>query len=166
VSRYIVDIALAMLLALVVTEMATVELAARVRASQNAPPTRSNAIESNPLTQALRAAFVARNPAVTRATLLELRSVGMGSGGYVLLGWGIRPDMRFEGHFDDELFGVFVVDSSLTKIERTLDIFPTRRWADYMVSIEKIADGEVTIFGQGSYGDQPLRQTYRLSEAK
>lgn len=70
---------------------------------------------------------------------LELRSTGLGVGPYVLLGWGIRPDFRFEGSFDDELFGVFVLDNDLTKIERTIDIFPTCRWADCIVSIERVA---------------------------
>jgi hypothetical protein len=118
------------------------------------------------LVQALRTAFSAKNPAVTRATILELRSTGMGAGPYVLLGWGIRPDRRFQGRFDDELFGVFIIDPDLTRIERTLVIFPTRRWDDYIVSIEKLTDTEVTVVGQGSYGDEQLRQVYRLSAAK
>jgi len=49
-----------------------------------------SASEPNPLSRALRIVFSQRNPAVTRVTVLELRSVGMGAGPYVLLGWGIR----------------------------------------------------------------------------
>ncbi|OFW28946.1 MAG: hypothetical protein A3H97_13880 [Acidobacteria bacterium RIFCSPLOWO2_02_FULL_65_29] len=90
----------------------------------------------------------------------------MGAGPYVLLGWGIRSDLSFKGRFDDELFGVFIVDSTLTRIVRTLDIFPTQRWADYIVSIEKLTDSEVTIVGAGSYGDQKLRRVYKLDAPK
>lgn len=32
------------------------------------------------------------------------RSVGMGAGPYVLLGRGIRSDLKFEGSFEDELW--------------------------------------------------------------
>ena len=90
---------------------------------------------ANPLDHLLRSALAARNPKVTQTKVLELRSIGLGAGGYVLLGWGIRPDMKFEGSFDDELFGVFVLNNELTRIERTVDIFPTCRWADCLEPI-------------------------------
>jgi hypothetical protein len=118
--------------------------------------------ELNPLNRAMRQAFTQRNPAVTRVTVLELRLASAQAGTYVLLGRGIRPDLRFQGSFDDELFGVFLVDSGLTRIERTLEIFPTQRWNDYMVSIEELTDSEITIVGSGSYGDQKLRRVYKL----
>ena len=102
-----------------------------------APSVRPSTSDANPLVQLLQAAFAARNPAVTHARVLELRSTGSWDGPYVLLGWGIRPDRRFEGRFDDELFGEFIVNEGLTRVERTLDVFPTRRWADYIVSIER-----------------------------
>src|SRR6185503_15793438 len=114
--------------------------------------------EVNRLVGLLQAAFIAKNPSVTRARVLELRSPGMGAGPYVLLGWGIRPDFKFEGRFEDELFGVFIVDNDLSRIERTLDIFPTQRWADYIVSFEKVSHSEVVVVGAGSYGDQKLRR--------
>ncbi len=82
---------------------------------------------ANSIEQLLHAAFAAKNPKVTRAKILELRSTGSGAGPYVLLGWGVRPDFKFEGSFDDELFGVFVLDNDLTKIEQIIDIFPTCR---------------------------------------
>jgi hypothetical protein len=116
------------------------------------------------LVDLMRAAFTAKNPAVTQARVIELRSLGMGACPYVLLGWGIRPDLKFEGRFEDELFGVFIVDKDLSKIERTLDIFPTQRWADFMVSFEKVTRAEVVVVGAGSYGDQKLRRVYSLSK--
>lgn len=121
---------------------------------------------TNCIEQLVQAALVAKNPKVTRAKVLELRSTGQGAGPYILLGWGIRSDSRFQGAFDDELFGVFVLNNDLTKIERTLDIFPTCRWADCIVSIERVTGAEVAVVGAGSYGDVPFRKTYKLSEAQ
>ena len=137
------------------------QLPARASQVHNPQAPSSNTAESNPITVALRAVLSARNPAISRVKVLELRSTQMAAGPYILLGWGIRADLRFEGRFDDELFGVFVVDNDLTRIERTLDVFPTQRWADYVVSIEKLTDTEVTVVGHGSYGDQRFRRVYR-----
>ena len=147
-------------LALIVTSTVC-QLPARASTVHNPQAPGFDAAESNPITVALRAAFTARNPAITRVKVLELRSTQMAAGPYILLGWGIRADLRFEGRFDDELFGVFRVDNDLTRIERTLDVFPTQRWADYVVFIEKLTDTEVTVVGHGSYGDQRLRRVYR-----
>lgn len=119
---------------------------------------------ANSLEQLLQAAFVAKNPKVTHAKVLELHSLGSGAGPYILLGWGIRPDRKSEGSLDDELFGVFLLDNDLTKIEKTIDIFPTSRWADFIVSIERVSPTEVVVVGAGSYGDVPLRNTYKLNE--
>lgn len=124
------------------------------------------ATPANSIEQLLQAAFVAKNPKVTRAKILELRSTGSGAGPYVLLGWGIRPDFKFEGSLEDELFGVFVLNNNLTKIEQTLDIFPTCRWADCVVSIERVADAEIVIVGAGSSGDEPFRRVYKMSGAR
>jgi hypothetical protein len=92
----------------------------------------------------------------------------MGAGPYVLLGWGIRPDAKFEGSFEDELFGVFVLDNNLTKIERTIDIFPTCRWADCIVSIDRVSwpGTGVVVVGAGSYGDGQFRKVYSLDGGK
>lgn len=121
---------------------------------------------ANQLERVLQQAFSARNPKVTRTKVLELRSVAMGAGPYILLGWGIRADASFAGNFDDELFGVFVLDNNLSRIERTLDIFPTCRWADCIVSIESVSwDGSrIAVVGAGSYDDGPFRKIYSLKE--
>jgi hypothetical protein len=130
------------------------------------PDAKGKAEGVNRLVELLQAAFIAKNPSVTQARVLELRSLGMGAGPYVLLGWGIRPDFKFEGRLDDELFGVFIVYNNLGKIERTLDVFPTQRWADYIVSFEKVTNSEVVVVGAGSYGDQKLRRIYDLSKTQ
>lgn len=119
---------------------------------------------TNALEVLLQTAFAAKNPKVTRTKVLELRSVGMGAGPYVLLGRGIRSDLKFEGSFEDELFGVFILDNSLTRIERTVDIFPTCRWADCIVAIESVSwsGTEIVVTGRGSPGDQPFTKSYQL----
>ncbi|MFN7915710.1 MAG: hypothetical protein U0Q55_10260 [Vicinamibacterales bacterium] len=119
---------------------------------------------ANQLERLLQQAFTAKNPKVTRAKVLELRSIGMAAGPYILLGWGIRADENFVGNFEDELFGVFVLDNNLTRIERVLEIFPTCRWADCIVSIESVSwDGtQVVVAGHGSYGDGPFRKHYSV----
>jgi hypothetical protein len=143
-----------------------VTLYARAHAQVPIPAMEQGSPQANRLVDLLQAAFRSRNPSVTRARVLELRSLGMGAGPYVLLGWGIRPDFKFEGRFDDELFGVFIVDNNLTKIERTIDIFPTQRWADYLVSFEKVTPSDVIVVGAGSYGDKKLRWVYELSQTR
>jgi hypothetical protein len=150
----------------VLTALALGEVAGRApRPDVRMPAVEQGSTQANRLVDLLQFAFKARNPLVTKARVLELRSLGMGAGPYVLLGWGIRPDMRFEGRFEDELFGVFIVDSDLGRIERTLDIIPTQRWADYVVSFEKVTRSEVVVVGAGaSYGDQKLRRVYDLSK--
>lgn len=123
---------------------------------------------ANQLERALQQAFSAKNPKVTYAKVLELRSLGMGDGPYVVLGWGIRPDWKFEGDFGDELFGVFVVDNDLTKIEQTIDIFPTCRWGDCIVSFERVSwsGSEIVVAGSGSFRDGEFRKTYSIKPSK
>jgi hypothetical protein len=123
---------------------------------------------ANSLEELLQSAFVAKNPKVTQAKVLELRSIGMGAGPYVLLGWGIRPDFKFEGSLDDELFGLFILDNNLTKIDRTIDIFPTGRWADCIVSIENVSrpGTEIVVVGRGRYGDGPFGKVYAVERRR
>ena len=76
---------------------------------------------------------------------------------YLVMARGIRRDQQFQGNFEDELFGIFLLDDSLFHILRTVDIIPTQRWGDYAVRVVKITKDTLTIHGEGtSYGDQPL----------
>ena len=53
-----------------------------------------------------------------------------------------------------EQFGVFLYDASLKKFIKTLKIFPSKRWRDYMASIEFDKKNNLSIISQGStYGD-------------
>ncbi len=54
-----------------------------------------------------------------------------------------------------QLFGVFVIDSSFTRVDRVLYVFPTRRWLDYVVRFGEVDPDSITVLGQGDmYGDQ------------
>jgi hypothetical protein len=129
---------------------------------QDSPP--AAAITINPLTAALRTVLRQQNPAIERVAILELRAASP-DGPYVLIGWGIRADRRFDGNFRDELFGVFVVNNELTRIDRTLEIIPTPRWLDYSLRVDEIVPWQVTVVGRGAtYGDGAIRRVYRLEQ--
>ncbi len=117
----------------------------------------------SPLT-VIKEAFQERNRKIETVRILEAKRPDIGASRYLVVAWGIRKDYKFEGQFEDELFGLFVMDESLTKIERTLDIFATPRWFDYQLNIESSSIDEVTIVGKGkTYGDQEMRRTYKLT---
>ena len=83
---------------------------------------------------------------------------------YLVLARGIRADYRFEGSFDDELFGLFVVDSNFGSVRKVLDVFPTPRWNDFVLKIERIEGQTVVIVGEGAtYGDGRVEKRYDLS---
>ena len=61
-----------------------------------------------------------------------------------------------------EQFGVFIYDASLNKLIKTIKIFPSERWKDYMVSIKFDKNNNLSIISQGStYGD-----SYKGTEIK
>jgi hypothetical protein len=75
----------------------------------------------------------------------------------------IRPDHRFEGKFEDEQFGVFLVDAEQKRIVKVLDMFNTPRWSDYELKIKRASPSKVTVSGRGaSYGDGPTTRTYNI----
>ena len=63
--------------------------------------------------------------------------------------------------WNNELFGVFIFDSRLTTIQRTLDTFPTKSWRDYDVQIERFDRDSVVVFGRSlTYDHQGDRRAY------
>ena len=77
-----------------------------------------------------------------------------------MLARGTRPG-DFRGRFEDELFGVFVVDSSLSTVERVVDAIPTPRWHDYSVRFDRVGFDSLYVIGAGeSYGDLAMRRSY------
>jgi hypothetical protein len=111
----------------------------------------------------LRSEFLKVNPRIQRVYVLEVRPNPMAAPGdeYALLATGIAPNPAPEVDFSNELFGVFAVDPTLTRVLRVMEIFPTRRWRDYWVRFEFIGPDSLIVRGSGrAYGDEPLVRTY------
>lgn len=82
---------------------------------------------------------------------------------YWVIARGIVEDLEFKGSFEDELFGIFVVDGDFAGIVTVVDVLPTPRWNDYLLWISDYDAENVTILGHGStYSDQQLQKQYRV----
>lgn len=101
------------------------------------------------------------NPIIEHVAIVEVRAPWPEDRRRAVLAWGVRKDRVFSGRYEDELFGVFVMNDSLTRVLRTLEIMPTRRWLDYEWYIAKINMDSVFLSGRGAtYGDAPLKKAH------
>ena len=114
------------------------------------------------LVKVVRAAFKKVNPIVETVTILERRSLGP-MGPHVVIAEGVREDEDFHGKFEDELFGVFLLNADQESIEQVLEIMPTPRWRDYELKIKSLTARRVVVIGYGgSYNDGPIRRVYNI----
>ena len=114
----------------------------------------------------VRKVFIARSPNATQVSLLDLAPVPWGVSSYVVVAHGIRPDLKFQGSFEDELFGIFLVDSNFSSVLRTLDVWATPRWSDYSVEIVGFEGSFVLISGRGAtYGDEERQRRFDLGNS-
>ncbi len=96
------------------------------------------------------------NPKIETVRIFEMRDW---YDEYFVLARGIRKDEEFEGAWNDELFGVLLIDGSLCRTLATVDIFPTPRWNDYEIHIEKISDRSLVIKGNSiAYGGSEIKK--------
>jgi hypothetical protein len=96
------------------------------------------------------------NPKIETVRIFEMRDW---YDDYFVLARGIRKDEEFKGDWNDELFGVLIVDGSLCRTLATIDTFPTPRWNDYEIHIEKITDRRLVIKGNSiSYGGSDIKK--------
>ena len=117
--------------------------------------------QENRLIGAVRDSFQRRNPRLAQVGILDLEAWDF-VGPRIVLGWAIVGDHVFRGDFNDEMFGVFVVNDSLTTVERVIDAFPTERWFDYEVRFGRLTADSVEVLGRGAtYGDDPTRRAYK-----
>lgn len=133
--------------------------------SQNPAPTIPDTKQAEPVSviTVLKSAFQERNTKIETVRIVDTKPPYPGAPHHLVIGWGIRKDLRFTGQFDDELFGLFLMNADLTKIEKTLDVFATPRWFDYQIRIESSTIDQVTIVGKGgTYSDSKMRRTYQL----
>lgn len=114
-----------------------------------------------PILDSIRSVLRLTTPAIDEVAILEVRAGPIGDPRRALLAWGIRKDRQFQGSFAEELFGVFVVNDSLTRILRTVDVIPTPRWLDFEMRLESVTRDSIRVRGQGAtYGDAPFSRTY------
>ena len=111
----------------------------------------------------LHSRFLRANESISRVRILDVRPnpcVSPGAG-YAVIATGVAPRSGQSVDFQDELFGIFVVDSTLTRVTRVVDIFPTLRWLDYSVRFEGPEFELPVVVGAGqAHGDQRIRKEY------
>jgi len=109
--------------------------------------------------------FRESNPMIDNIAIVDICQKYMGADEYIVLAWGIRGDRIFEGSLSDELFGLFIIDRSFTRVVTVLDIVPTKRWNDYTMRIEKPIVDNIILVGEGTtYGDNKFCKEYILPE--
>lgn len=144
-------------LLLVLSAMLTAASGARGEASTRHAPL----VRPTPLLDSIRSLLRLTTTAIDDVAILEVRAGPLGDPRRALLAWGIRKDRQFHGSFAEELFGVFVVNDSLTRILRTVDVIPTPRWLDFEMRVEAVTRDSIHIRGQGAtHGDAPFSRAY------
>jgi hypothetical protein len=124
-------------------------------------PWQNHSEESLSILSEIRKEFQCKNKKIEDVTMLELLPMYDRSRRYLVVAHGIRQDVTFEGSFEDELFGLFAVDISFTKVLTVIDIFPTQRWSDWSVEIRKPIGQSIVLDCKGTtYGDQKLVKKY------
>jgi hypothetical protein len=113
----------------------------------------------------IEAALKQKNPAIDSVAVLSLRSLYPG-GDVAVVGWGTKsgaaPPRDSRTGWDNELFGIFIFDSRLASVKKTLDTFPTRSWRDYDVHIDRFDRDSLVVIGGGiTYGISDLRRAYK-----
>lgn len=109
----------------------------------------------------LKAEFQKRNPNIAHVKIIDARPTLTEIPKYLVLGRGIRADRTFKGNFEDELFGLFLVDASLSRVEKVLDFIPTPRWHDTEMRIISVDATKAVVEAKGeTYGIKSLRREY------
>lgn len=125
------------------------------------PATASAAQGCSSLLDAIRARFQKHNPNIEHVQVIDTKP--RLSKHWVLVR-GIRQDRDFKGSFDDELFGLFIVDDDFESVEKVIDIFPTKRWADYEIWIDSYSLESIMLRGHGAtYEDNGMEKAYEVS---
>lgn len=111
----------------------------------------------------LKAEFQKRNSNIAHVRIVDMRPTLTEIPKYLVLGWGIRADRTFRGNFEDELFGLFLVDESLSNVEKVMDFIPTPRWHDTQMRITRIDASHAVLEAKGeTYGVISLRRKYDM----
>lgn len=113
----------------------------------------------------IRRAFWKTNARIETVTIVDVDRSDEHPDRYLVLARGIRGDNRYEGSLNDELFGLFIVDTARRRIAKQLAMIPTPRWNDYNMHIESVTDDAVILTGEGAtYKDHAIRLSYPLHD--
>lgn len=116
----------------------------------------------------LHTAFATTNPKIDKVWIQQLLTTEpwpARRGEYAIIAMGLEtgavPKPPGKEFGLGQLFGVFVVDSAFSRVDRALYVFPTRRWLDYRVRFGDVDSDSITILGEGdTYGDQRVGWTF------
>ena len=113
----------------------------------------------------LNVEFRKRNPKIAHVRIVDMRPTLTEVPKYLVLGWGIRADRTFRGDFGDEVFGLFLVNESLSEVEKVIDFIPTPRWHDTEMRITRVDASEAVLEATGeTYGGRLLRRKYDMTK--
>jgi hypothetical protein len=107
---------------------------------------------ASPATMALLAqihrVFVKTNPRIAQVHVLDVIDDASRPGHrYAALATGVT---RSPSTTKDELFGVFVLDSTLTRVEKTIEVMPSGKLGDYFVTISFPCTDSLLVRGFGA----------------
>jgi hypothetical protein len=92
--------------------------------------------------------FMKTNPRIAQVHVLDVIDDAQRPGHrYAALATGIT---RSPSSKADELFGVFVLDSTLTHVEKTIEVLPSGKLGDYFVTISFPCNDSLLVRGFGA----------------
>jgi hypothetical protein len=117
--------------------------------------------ENQTVMQQVQAAFQNRNSNIGEITFLQIIPFYGYETRYLLLAHGIRADKKFSGSLEDELFGLFVLDKSFSKVLSVIDFIRSGRWNDYSVEVRNPGENTILVTCKGAtYGDGQIVKKY------
>lgn len=121
-------------------------------------------VRSAQLLETITRRFQAWNGRLERVEILEeatVKSSTLEDSLSVVLAHAIRADRNYADSFEDEAFGVFVVEAAGSDVRESLGYVPTCRWLDCEVWIDGAWTDSVRIEWRGAtYGDQAGDRTF------
>ena len=118
----------------------------------------------------LRSEFKERVPAIEQIGVLDIqcaRDANRRLLGAIVLGYGLVPNPQqipsSPLKLNNEQFGVFQFDASLSNLRKTITMFPSQRWLDYSVNLEMPSATRLVVNGHGSYGDSRMREEFTVT---
>jgi hypothetical protein len=123
--------------------------------SSDSLPAAAAARVGNPLLVAIRDTLVARNPRLNRFAVLDLTVVDPWRGsGYAAIGYGHCDTCPYQNQVpNDELFGVFAVNDSITRIWHTFEVLQTGAGRDWTLRFTRVTGTGISVEGHSiDYG--------------